>query len=236
MSGSEDKGRRAARRQPAGASKHRRADAAPLACQSWFTDSEMTVVKVGGSLLDWPELGPRLRVWMASCPGRMVLVPGGGPTTDVVRSLDQKHGLGEEGAHWLALRALTLNAHFLATLLPATEVVADQAGTDAAWQAGRTPILDVHAFLLSDEGRPGALSHTWATGSDIIAVRAAALLGARRLVLLKSVSVPKAVDWEELGRRGLVDPGFAPMLQTIPGLEVVVVNLRDLAEPVVAKE
>jgi aspartokinase-like uncharacterized kinase len=197
-----------------------------------FPAAEMTVVKVGGSLLDWPELGPRLRAWLASCAGQMVLVPGGGPTTDVIRALDQQHGLGEERAHWLALRALTLNAHFLAVLLPATEVVADRAGTDAAWQAGRTPILDAHTFLLSDEGRPGALAHTWATGSDVIAVRAAALLGARRLVLLKSAAVPKAVDWEELGRRGLVDPGFAPMLQTIPGLEVVVVNLRDLAEPV----
>jgi 5-(aminomethyl)-3-furanmethanol phosphate kinase len=189
----------------------------------------MTVVKVGGSLLDWPELGLRLRTWLAACVDRVVLIPGGGPTTDVIRGLDQRHGLGEERAHWLALRALTLNAHFLVALLPDTEVVADLADMVTVWQAGRTPILDAYALLLADEARPGALTHTWAAGSDLVALRAAALLGARRLVLVKSISVPEDLDWEERSRRGLIDGDFAATLQTLAGLEVQVVNLRELA-------
>src|SRR5262249_50947889 len=77
------------------------------------------VVKVGGSLYDLPGLGARLRAWLERLPSREVLlVPGGGPAADVVRDLDRLHRLGEEAAHWLALRALSVNARFLAALLP----------------------------------------------------------------------------------------------------------------------
>jgi hypothetical protein len=82
------------------------------------------VVKVGGSLFDLPDLGSRLQSWLDRLPTRQVLlVPGGGPTADVVRELDRRHGLGDERAHWLALRALMLNAYFLAELLPSAAVV-----------------------------------------------------------------------------------------------------------------
>jgi aspartokinase-like uncharacterized kinase len=64
------------------------------------------VVKVGGSLFDLPDLGPRLEVWLGARRS-VVLVPGGGPTTDVVRALDRTHRLGEEAAHWLALRSIS---------------------------------------------------------------------------------------------------------------------------------
>ena len=77
------------------------------------------VVKVGGSLFDWPDLGPRLRQWLAAnAPREVILVPGGGPTADVIRTLDRTHGLGDEAAHWLALRAMAVNAELLAALLP----------------------------------------------------------------------------------------------------------------------
>src|SRR5262245_19403362 len=83
------------------------------------------VVKVGGSLYDLPDLGPRLQRWLDALHTRSILiVPGGGALADAVRDLDQIHGLGEETAHWLALRALTLNAYFLAALLPGAVVVA----------------------------------------------------------------------------------------------------------------
>src|ERR1700737_80612 len=76
------------------------------------------VVKVGGSLFDLPDLGPRLKSWLDELASfAVVLVPGGGPTANVVRELDRHHGLGEETAHWLALQALTFNAAFLAALL-----------------------------------------------------------------------------------------------------------------------
>jgi aspartokinase-like uncharacterized kinase len=187
----------------------------------------VTVVKVGGSLYDLPDLGLRLRRWLEGCASPVLLVPGGGPTADVVRDLDRRHGLGEEASHWLALRALTLNAHFLASLLPAACVVADPGVCLRAWGACRVPILDAYEFARSDDGRPGHLPHTWAAASDSLAARVAAVSEARRLVLLKSVTIPDGLDWAKAGRLGLVDDLFAEMVRQGRGdLEVTAVNLR----------
>ncbi|HEY7427784.1 MAG TPA: hypothetical protein VH682_26370 [Gemmataceae bacterium] len=188
------------------------------------------VVKVGGSLYDWPDLAMRLRGWLAAqWPGGegILLVPGGGPTADVVRDLDRRHGLGEEASHWLALRALSLNAHFLASLLPSARVIGDVEECRRAWHEKTLPILDVHKFAETDEGRPGRLPHRWAVTSDALAARVAVVAGARQLVLLKSTSIPAGVDWTEAARRGLVDELFAETLRRAPAdLQVRAVNLR----------
>ena len=45
-------------------------------------DDLKIVVKVGGSLFDWPELGPRLGRWLKTLPSnRVLLVPGGSMQT-----------------------------------------------------------------------------------------------------------------------------------------------------------
>ena len=81
--------------------------------------SSLLVVKVGGSLYDLPDLGRRLRRFLASLDtDNRLIVPGGGPTADVIRAFDHDHRLGPQTSHWLALRACALNAHFLALLLP----------------------------------------------------------------------------------------------------------------------
>jgi aspartokinase-like uncharacterized kinase len=171
------------------------------------------IIKVGGSLFDLPDLGPRLRDWLAGQSiGDVLLVPGGGPAADVVRQYDRLHGLGEERAHWLALSALTLNARFIATLLPRGVVVPDTRALDAEWRQGKIPVLDAHTFALADEGRPGCLPHCWSVTSDSLAARVAQVTGAGELVLLKSVSLPAGIDWTEAGKRGLVDAYFAKAL------------------------
>jgi aspartokinase-like uncharacterized kinase len=187
-----------------------------------------SVVKVGGSLFDMPDLGERLRRWLATQDTKKILlVPGGGPTADVIHDLDRCHALGEEKSHWLALRSLALNAYVLAALLPLGEVVADLAACESCWAAGRLPILDAHAFALADEGRPGCLPHIWDVTSDSIAARVAAVVGASSLVLLKSVTIPQDMGWADAGRRGWVDSRFAEVLRQAPGLRVSAVNLRE---------
>jgi 5-(aminomethyl)-3-furanmethanol phosphate kinase len=184
----------------------------------------ITVVKVGGSLYDLADLGPRLRCWLdALDTGRIVLVPGGGASADVVRAWDRAQGLGEERAHWLALQALTLNAHFLAGLL-ATRVIEGLGDVDGP---ARLIVLDPGAFARADEGRLGALPHTWDVTSDSIAARVALVFGAARLCLLKSVSLPPDISWAEAARRGLVDKHF-PNVLGAAALDVNFVNLRDL--------
>jgi aspartokinase-like uncharacterized kinase len=181
------------------------------------------VVKVGGSLFDLPDLGPRLRAWLEMLETRAVLlVPGGGATADVVRDFDCVHHLGEEPSHWLALRALSFNAHFLAVLLQAV-VIEHVEAAPACWQAGDIPILDGYRFALQDEGRRGALPHSWSVTSDSIAARVALLAHARRLVLLKSVTISEATSWADASRAGWVD-GWFPAVAG--GLEVRCVNFR----------
>src|SRR5438876_877643 len=88
------------------------------------TMAETVVIKVGGSLFDLPDLSARLRNYLRQWePLQILLVPGGGGTANVIRTFDQLHHLGEERAHWLALRALAVNAHFLAELLPRSRVI-----------------------------------------------------------------------------------------------------------------
>jgi aspartokinase-like uncharacterized kinase len=187
-----------------------------------------TVVKVGGSLFDLPDLGPMLRRWLAQdAPPRVLLVPGGGPTADVIRAFDERFRLGEEAAHWLALRALTVNAHLLAELVGGV-VVGGWEGCPTVWGEQRVPVLDGFAFAATDEARPDHLPHSWAVTSDSLAARAAVVGGAGRLILLKSVAVPEGVDWFEAARRGWVDDCFPTVLRQGRGLRVTAVAFRDL--------
>jgi probable H4MPT-linked C1 transfer pathway protein len=183
-----------------------------------------TVVKVGGSLFDLPDLGSQLARWLQTLSaGPIFLVPGGGRLADTLRELDQRHRLGEVRAHWLALQALTLNAHFLAGVLPRAAVVQDLDACAACWSSGTIPILDAHTFAQADEGQPGALPASWNVTSDSLAARVAHRAGARQLILLKSISLEPMVDLAEAARCGVVDPYFAC---TAAGLSVKVVNFR----------
>ncbi len=190
--------------------------------------ASLVVVKVGGSLYDVPDLGARLRHWLHSQPPskRVLLVPGGGSVVDAIRHLDRDQGLGEEISHWLALRALSVNAHFLAALMPSTRVVEDV----GAWQGSDTAILDVHAFALADEKREDRLPHAWTVTSDSLAARVAVVHRAETLVLLKSTTISADGAWDEAARLGWVDEHFAEVLRHAPAdLEVRSVNWRDLS-------
>lgn len=194
---------------------------------STILNPQLTVAKVGGSLYNWPELGPQLRQWLSAYRSKtIVLIPGGGATADVIRTLDRCHNLGEERAHWLALRSLSLNAHFLADLLPEACVIEDL--NNLSIQAGRVWILAPHTFAREDERRNPAeecLVHHWDSTSDSLAARVARVLGAGQLILLKSTSISNNSDWTEAAQNGLVDRHFAHHLP--PGLQALTINLRD---------
>ena len=179
-------------------------------------NADRLVVKVGGSLFDWAPLPRQLRLWTRQQPeDQILLAPGGGPAAEVIRGYDRVYSLGEEKAHWLALRSLTLNAHFLAEILKAPVV--------ARWQQEKLAILDAQAFCQEDEGQPGCLPHGWEVTSDSVAARAARVFNAGRFVVLKSTSWPEALPWQEAGRQGIVDDYFS---RAAVGLKVELVNFR----------
>ncbi len=189
--------------------------------------SELTVVKVGGSLYDLPDLGPRLRRWSQALGGEVLLVPGGGPVANAVRELDYWHNLGEEKAHWLALGALSLNARFLAQLLGEACTFTLERIVPPT-HSGALVILDPLAFACRDEVHPDHLPHTWDVTSDSVAARFAIVSGARTLVLLKSVTVPPGMGWAEASQLGYVDVLFPRLIERAgPGLRVEALNFRD---------
>jgi 5-(aminomethyl)-3-furanmethanol phosphate kinase len=184
------------------------------------------VVKVGGSLLDWPALADRLTSYLDDRRGdRLVLVVGGGRFADALRDLDRAQAIGEARSHALALRVLDLTAHALAAIVPGLVVVDDIPALPRAWETGRSPILAPRRFLDLDDGSPDPLPHAWTTTTDAIAARLAVRLGARELVLLKSAPIPPGLDLEAASRLGLVD---AESPRVASGLPIVAcLNLRD---------
>ena len=189
------------------------------------------VVKVGGSLFSLADLGPRLRRLLAEMSEPVLIVPGGGPAADCVRLLDRMHGLGEEASHWLALRGLTLNAHFLAALLNPAPVIQHPATVARLSDQPAIAILDGHAFVCRDESEHPelALPHCWTATSDSLAVRVAAVAGARRLYLLKSLTIPARTAWTEAAQLGWVDELFPALVdQTGSSLAIHSLNLREV--------
>jgi aspartokinase-like uncharacterized kinase len=183
--------------------------------------SGFVVVKVGGSLYDLPDLGPRLRQFLSELSAdRIAIVPGGGVTADAIRSFDAVHQLGEEPSHWLALRTLTVNAHFLAKFLPNFVVTAD-------WSLPRI-VLDAHAFALEDERRADPMLHVWEATSDCVAAQLAWRGQADQLLLLKSRSWIGS-DWSQAAAEGVVDGIFPTYGDRLSSTAVRVVSLRDPA-------
>ena len=134
--------------------------------------------------------------------------------------MDGFHNLGAESAHWLALRALTVNAFFLHALLPEIPV--------AVWpELPDRAILEPYAFALADENNSDHPPHT--CGDERLRrARAAHLLAsARTWSFLKSVPGQSRMTWPAAVEAGIVDAYFPHVLeQVLPGLKVSVVNLR----------
>ena len=189
-------------------------------------EAGFVVVKVGGSLLEWPGMPARLSAWLRELSAdRVALVVGGGAFADAVRRLDRVHGLGEERSHGLALRSMDLSARVLAELVPGLVVAETFGGIEAAWKLGAVAIFAPRAYLEGeDRAGPDPLARSWESSSDSIAARVARRLGAGELVLLKSADPAPGLDREAAARAGLVDRRFPDESR---GLRTVnVVNLR----------
>jgi 5-(aminomethyl)-3-furanmethanol phosphate kinase len=187
------------------------------------------ILKVGGSLFDWPDLPARLSSHLAQRRAggrRLVLLAGGGRAADLVRELDRTFGLGDLEAHRLALRSLDLTAHALAGLVPGLDVVEELPALAGVWNQGRIPVLAPRRWLDEVDARSAdALPPSWDVTSDAIAARVASVLGAEELVLLKSAPLPAGSHRREAARLGLVDPVFPDVSRSLE--HVVYLNFRE---------
>jgi 5-(aminomethyl)-3-furanmethanol phosphate kinase len=189
-----------------------------------MTRPPLRVIKLGGSLLDWSELAPRFRVWLAAQTEAVnVVIVGGGAVVDAMRHFDRQHHLTAEAAHWLSIRAMSLTADLVSHLLPEARRVSRVDELRCEFSAN-LQIFEVEGFLREDAATDDALPCGWEVTSDSIAARVANVLGASELVLLKSTLPEPALDREGLAQDGLVDAHFARVSRR---LAVRIVNLRD---------
>jgi 5-(aminomethyl)-3-furanmethanol phosphate kinase len=193
-----------------------------------MTQTGPRVIKLGGSLLDWPELAPNFRRWLAMQSDAVnILIVGGGAIVDAVRRLDARHRLTAEAAHWLSIRGMGVTAQIACGLL--TEATCVHSLDELQFSAGGgLQILEVEPFLRDDMASANALPCGWEVTSDSIAARLATVLRARELVLLKSTLAAVPPAREALAQSGLVDEYFANASRA---LAIRVVNLRDPAFP-----
>ncbi|GAC1449696.1 MAG: hypothetical protein NVSMB9_33670 [Isosphaeraceae bacterium] len=184
------------------------------------------VIKVGGSLLTWPQLPARLTDLLSRTRHHStVLIVGGSRAVDFVRELDSIHGIGQKRAHDLALNALDLTASALTALVPGLRRVDDPDEIAEARSSGAIPVLAPRRFMEKiDHPSPAPLPATWAVTSDSIAARLAVYLRADELWLLKSTGLGASLTRERAARDGLVDPIFPEASATLP--RVLLINLK----------
>jgi aspartokinase-like uncharacterized kinase len=153
---------------------------------------------------------------LGAAAGRGILVvPGGGPFADAVRTASRQIDLGPDTAHWMAILGMEQYAHALAFRIAGARLVDGEGDIAAALGDGRMPVLAPFKWLRAADPLP----HSWDVTSDSIAAWIAGAVGARRLVLIKpGVGEP--------GR--LVDPYFQHALK--PGIEHRVLTVDDVAE------
>lgn len=146
----------------------------------------MKVVKIGGSLaaIDGALRSVGTAVAAAAERDRLVVIPGGGPFADTVRTFSETHPLSHTAAHWMAILGMDQFAFALAEQIPRAKVVDDQLGIQRAWNEGRVPVLAPSRWLRAADELP----HRWEVTSDSLSAYLAMLLGAERLVLIKATA------------------------------------------------
>lgn len=181
------------------------------------------IVKVGGSLLDLPDLRDRVLdlIDRNGCT-RVHLIVGGGAAADLVRTWDRRFGLSADAAHQLAIRAMSLNAQLLSSLddrlLPGGLISGDSQVSGPA-----VTVVDVARVLENLERQHGPLPRSWDVTSDSIAAWIANRCGIDELMLLKAAALPpdfsadvsefpdraaRFAALQKLAAAGLIDPQF----------------------------
>jgi len=115
-----------------------------------------TIVKVGGGLLGRAgALDLVTEALVAFSGGRRVLViPGGGPFADAVRTMFRRVKISEDAAHWMAVLGMDQYAHALASRVPGAVLVDQQPDIAAALGARKLPVLAPYRWLRAADPLP----------------------------------------------------------------------------------
>ena len=142
--------------------------------------ARLSIVKLGGSHAS----GPHIKDWLAAIvaeAGAIVIVPGGGPFADVVRTSQASMGYDDRAAHAMALMAMAQFGFALQSLSPTVlRLTASRSAILRALKDGKVPVWSPESMA-----RFAGLPETWDLTSDSLAAWLAGALGAGGLVLVK---------------------------------------------------
>jgi 5-(aminomethyl)-3-furanmethanol phosphate kinase len=152
----------------------------------------ISVVKIGGGITALPGTLQRVcsAVQAAAQIRRLLIVPGGGPFADSVRESQQRLGLSDEAAHWMAILAMDQYAEVLAERIAGSVLLQEPGDIAAAVLPGRPGVLAPSRWMRSAD----VLPHSWDVTSDSIAAFIAGALDAERLILIKPSGECRGVD------------------------------------------
>ncbi len=175
--------------------------------------ADHVVVKLGGSLLADPaRLRARLAQLAAGAAGPCLIVPGGGPFAEAVRTAQAALGFGDALAHRLALDAMGRMAEVFRAIEPGLEIFATVLPSSAGEGSGAR-VWDPCALRA---GHPD-IPESWAVTSDSLALWLARETGARACILVKSADAPAGSGPADWARLGLVDAAFPAFAARYPG-------------------
>ncbi len=158
---------------------------------------KICLVKLGGSLFEFPLLAKAWVHWRQSLPPEkpVWVIPGGGKGADWIRRLQKVHGFRDALAHEMAIESMQLIDPFLEELFALSQ-------SGDKWPSKLAPLKKMLADLDSDGG---ALPTDWSVTSDAITLRLAQGAMVEEVILLKSVG-PRQTDSLDLGiEKGWVD-------------------------------
>jgi aspartokinase-like uncharacterized kinase len=143
-----------------------------------------------------------------------VVVPGGGPFADAVRTAQAATGFGESLAHRLALDAMDRMAQVFAAVEPSLSRVDEPGDLGAVVAEGRIPVWSPIDLMA---GHP-AIAESWAITSDSLAAWLATAIRAKRLLVVKSVDPEPGSTPADWAAAGMVDEAFPAFARRFGGI------------------
>jgi aspartokinase-like uncharacterized kinase len=174
-----------------------------------------TVVKLGGSF----AFSPALRDWIKAImvhAGRIVIVPGGGPFADTVRTAQAQMRFDNRTAHRMGLLAMEQYGCAIASMDKRLQLADSLEAIRQGLADGKVPVWLPTQMVLADT----AIPQSWDVTSDSLAAWLAGRLGAERLVLVKHLeSMESTVPASNLVASDMLDRAFVKFLTAsgVPG-------------------
>ncbi|MGY8749555.1 MAG: hypothetical protein ACKVHR_16035 [Pirellulales bacterium] len=167
------------------------------------THTPIRIIKLGGSLLDMPDLTPRLDFWLSQqSPMLNLCIVGGGKSVQKLRDL--KSSVDSPVTHWKCIRLMDKNANLL------SRTSRDWIFIDSLKLLPLDSSTSFIFFGTEDWLRNSitCLPESWSVTSDSIAVVLARFVTAKELILLKSALPPVEKNLTQLMETEFVDRHF----------------------------